>query len=110
MADDDHDEARAREDERRLSRSELLRKAGVGAAGVAIGGSTAGKAFGFAGPLKYKGRWLKGDLNILQWVHFVPAYDDWFDHTYIKQWGQKNDVQVNVDHINNTQIPARAAA
>ena len=24
---------------------------------------------------------LKGDLKILQWVHFVPAYDTWFDNT-----------------------------
>jgi multiple sugar transport system substrate-binding protein len=104
------DEIVTPEGEDRLSRRELLRKAGVGAVGLTAAGSAASKAFAFAGPMKYKGRWLKGDLNILQWVHFVPAYDQWFDGTYIKQWGEKNDVQVNVDHINNTQIPARAAA
>jgi multiple sugar transport system substrate-binding protein len=93
-----------------LTRRELLRRAGVGAAAVGVAGSGASKAFGFAGPHKFKGRWLKGDLSILQWVHFVPDYDTWFDKTWIVQWGQQNDVQVHVDHIANTQLDARAAA
>jgi len=91
-----------------LSRRTLLKRAGVGAAALGVGGATA--PYSFAGPLKYKGRWLKGDLNIIQWIHFVPDYDTWFDKTWITQWGQKNDVQVNVDHIANTQLSARAAA
>jgi multiple sugar transport system substrate-binding protein len=91
-----------------LSRRELLKRAGVGAATVGVGGSAA--PYAFAGPMKYKNKQLKGDLNIIQWIHFVPDYDTWFDKTWITQWGQKNDVQVNVDHINNTQLPARAAA
>jgi len=93
-----------------LTRRELLRRAGVGAAAVGAAGSGASKAFGFAGPHKYTGRWLKGNLSILQWVHFVPDYDTWFDKTWIVEWGQKNDVQVTVDHIANTQLDARAAA
>jgi len=94
----------------RYDRRELLRKGGVGALTVGLAGSTASKAFGFYGPLRFKGRWLKGDLTIIQWVHFVPAYDTWFDNTWCKQWGEKNDVQVKVDHILNTLLPARAAA
>src|SRR6266550_4245820 len=93
---------------RRLSRRELLKKAGVGAAAAGAAGATA--PFSFAGPMKFKGRWLKGDLSIIQWVHFVPAYDEWFDKTWVTQWGQKNDVQVNVEHINNTLLDTRAAA
>jgi multiple sugar transport system substrate-binding protein len=93
-----------------LSRRDLLRKAGVGAATVAVAGSGASKAFAFAGPHKHTGRWLSGNLSILQWVHFVPDYDTWFDNTWVKQWGQKNDVQVTVDHIANTQLDARAAS
>jgi len=93
-----------------LSRRELLRRAGVGAAAVGVAGSGASKAFAFAGPHRFKGRWLKGDLSILQWVHFVPDYDTWFDKTWIKNWGEQNDVQVSVDHIANTQLAARAAA
>ena len=43
-------------------------------------------------------------------MHFVPAYDKWLDNTYIKAWGQKNDCDVKIDHINNTELAARAAA
>ena len=91
-----------------LSRREFLKKAGAGA--VALGAAGAAAPFSFAGPLKYKGRWLSGNLSIIQWVHFVPAYDDWFDNTWVKQWGEKNDVQVQVEHINNTLLDARAAS
>jgi multiple sugar transport system substrate-binding protein len=90
--------------EQGLSRRELIKRAGAGAA--ALGAAP----YSFAGPLKFKGRDLKGDLSIIQWVHFVPAYDDWFDKTWVTQWGQSNDVQVNVEHINNTLLDTRAAA
>ena len=83
----------------RLDRKELLKRGAVGAA-----------PFAFAGPMKFKNKHLKGNLSIIQWIHFVPAFDDWFDNTWIKQWGEKNDVQVNVDHINNTLLDTRAAA
>jgi multiple sugar transport system substrate-binding protein len=94
--------------EGRYDRRELIRRAG--AAGISIG--VAGSGFGqaFYGPLRFKGRWLKGDLSIIQWAHFVPAYDKWFTETWAKNWGQKNDVQVKVDLILNTLLPARAAA
>ena len=92
----------------RYDRRELIRRAG--AAGISIG--VAGSGFGqaFYGPLRFKGRWLKGDLSIIQWAHFVPAYDKWFTDVWSKNWGQKNDVQVKVDLILNTLLPARAAA
>jgi multiple sugar transport system substrate-binding protein len=92
----------------RLTRRELLRKAGAGAVAIGVAGTAV--PYSFAGPLRYKGRDLKGDLTIIQWVHFVPAYDEWFDKTWCPQWGQKNDVQVNVEHINNTLLDTRAAA
>jgi multiple sugar transport system substrate-binding protein len=91
-----------------LSRRELLKKASAGAAALGVAG--AASPFSFAGPLRYAHRDLKGDLSIIQWVHFVPAYDDWFDNTWVKQWGQANDVQVSVEHINNTLLDTRAAA
>jgi multiple sugar transport system substrate-binding protein len=105
---DDHEPSERSETP--VSRRELLRRAGVGAAAIGVAGSGASKAFAFAGPHKHTGRLLSGDLKILQWVHFVPAYDQWFDNTWIKQWGQKNDVNVTVDHIVNTQLDARAAS
>ncbi|MBX6369181.1 MAG: twin-arginine translocation signal domain-containing protein [Rhodospirillales bacterium] len=49
-------------------------------------------------------------LKILQWSHFVPAYDKWFNNEYTKEWGKKNDTEVIVDNINLALIPSRAAA
>jgi len=48
-------------------------------------------------------------LKILQWSHFVPAYDKWFD-PWAKEWGTKNNVTVTVDHITYSDIPTRTAA
>src|SRR6516225_10247316 len=45
----------------------------------------------------------KKKLKILQWNHFVPGYDKWFNGEYIKQWGEKNDTEVTVDNVG---IPA----
>src|SRR5207302_9336030 len=89
-----------------LTRSAFLRRAGVAAASVAVGGSTAGRAF--AGPFRYRGRELGGSLSIVQWEHVVPAYDAWFDG-WAAAWGKANDVDVNVDHVDYTQLPALAA-
>ena len=49
-------------------------------------------------------------LKIVQWSHFVPAYDAWFDNEYTKRWGEKNDTEVIVDHIGIPAINSRAAA
>lgn len=92
----------------RLTRSELLRRAGVAAAAVAVGGGAV--PYAFAGPMKYTRRSLKGDLSIVQWTHFMPEYDIWFDGTWAKTWGEANDVQVSVDHVSNTRLPALAAS
>src|SRR5579885_3491818 len=48
-------------------------------------------------------------LSIVQWSHFVPAYDTWFDK-FAKDWGEKNKIAVTVDHIPVQNVPARAAA
>ncbi|MGN6572361.1 MAG: ABC transporter substrate-binding protein [Pseudolabrys sp.] len=48
-------------------------------------------------------------LSIVQWAHFVPEYDTWFDN-FAKEWGKKNNVAVTVDHIPVQNVPARAAA
>src|SRR6266516_3623809 len=84
----------------RLTRRDLLKR-GPGAVAA---------PYAFAGPMRFGKQQAKGQLSIIQWIHFVPAYDEWFDKTWVKQWGEKNDVQVKVDHINNTQLDATAAA
>jgi multiple sugar transport system substrate-binding protein len=96
------------EPKRSLSRRELLRRAGAGAAVVLYSG--AAPKTSVAGVPKFRHKELKNTLKIIQWRHFVPAYDTWFDNTYTKVWGRKNDTDVIVDHINLTDLPARAAS
>lgn len=52
---------------------------------------------------------LAGELKILQWSHFVPRYDEWFD-AFAKDWGARNGVKVTVDHIGLAEIRDRATA
>jgi ABC-type glycerol-3-phosphate transport system substrate-binding protein len=47
-------------------------------------------------------------LRIVQWSHFVPAYDAWFDGEYIKRWGEDHNVEVVVDHVPLVELPGRA--
>ena len=49
-------------------------------------------------------------LKILQWNHFVPGYDKWFNNEYVVQWGEKNDTKVIVDNIGLASLNSRAAA
>ncbi len=73
-------------------------------------GGLADKSFGFYGPLQFAHKQLAGELRIMQWAHFVPAYDQWLDNTYIKRWGEANDVEVKVDHINNALLYSTGAS
>lgn len=91
----------------RLTRSQVLRRAGTAAAAVAVGGATA--PYAFAGPLRYAGRWLAGDLSVVQWAHFVPRYSAWF-RSWAQAWGEQNDVEVSVDLETYTLLPELAAA
>ena len=73
-------------------------------------GALPDKALGFYGPLKYQHKQLSGELRIMTWAHFVPAYDTWLDGTYAKQWGEANDVEVKFDHINNALLVASGSS
>jgi len=86
----------------RPTRRQFLLSAGAGAAAFTLGSGWA--------PFIQRGA-LAADktLKILQWSHFVPPFDTWFDG-FAKDWGQKNGVDVVVDHIPHLEIPARAAA
>jgi multiple sugar transport system substrate-binding protein len=110
MADDSTDSTRAEEEVTggRTTRREILKKGAAGTLLIVYGGAVS-KASAASVP-KYRGRELAGTLRIIQWSHFVPAYDRWFDNVYVKRWGQANDTEVIVDHINQADIPARAAA
>jgi multiple sugar transport system substrate-binding protein len=71
--------------------------------------AAAGTAPMISAPLVSKALAADTSLSILQWAHFVPEYDTWFDQ-FAKQWGEKNNIAVTVDHIPVQNIPARAAA
>jgi multiple sugar transport system substrate-binding protein len=90
-----------------LTRRDVIRR-GVGGFLIVYGGALPKVAA--AGVPKYQHKELKNTLKIIQWSHFVPAYDVWFDKTYTKNWGAKHDCDVQVDHINLAQLPARAQA
>lgn len=50
------------------------------------------------------------ELKILQWSHFVPQYDTWFD-PFAQAWGEANGVEVTVDHVNIADLaPSLSAA
>jgi multiple sugar transport system substrate-binding protein len=84
-----------------VSRRDFVKIAGAGAIAAGVG-----PAFLFPERAAAQQKTLK----ILQWSHFVPAWDEWFNKTYTVQWGQKNNTQVTVDNINLTQLNARAAS
>lgn len=44
------------------------------------------------------------ELRILQWEHFVPAYDLWFDE-FARTWGEQVGVDVTIDHIDISELP-----
>ncbi|MBT7072272.1 MAG: carbohydrate ABC transporter substrate-binding protein [Anaerolineae bacterium] len=49
-------------------------------------------------------------LRILQWNHFIPEFDVWFNQVYVKEWGEKNNTRVIVDNVGMTSLHSRAAA
>lgn len=69
-------------------------------------------AAGFTSAFLFPNRALaqQKTLKIMQWSHFVPGYDKWFDGTFTKEWGARNNTTVTVDHISTAEINARAAA
>ncbi len=88
---------------KKITRRDFVKKAGVGAAGLAIGSSVLDLNKVFA---QTSGR---RTLRLLQWSHFVPRYDKWFD-PYAKAWGEKHNVDVTVDHISLSDLRSTFAA
>ncbi|MEO8585593.1 MAG: carbohydrate ABC transporter substrate-binding protein, partial [Acidobacteriota bacterium] len=77
---------------------------------LAGGGALAAGAVGPAFLFPQRAEAQMKTLKIIQWSHFVPAWDTWFNGTYIKEWGAKNNTNVIVDNINLVDLPARAAS
>ena len=88
---------------RKLSRRDFVRDAGVALAAGAIPSFACSRKERQPAP-------SRKTLKILQWSHFIPAYDRWFDGVYTKEWGEKNGIEVTVDHMASTEVAARGAA
>ena len=86
----------------RITRRRFLKTSGLTLA-------AAGTAPLLSAPFVSKALAADKSLTIVQWAHFVPAYDTWFDK-FAKDWGDKNKIAVTVDHVPVQNIPARAAA
>jgi multiple sugar transport system substrate-binding protein len=86
---------------RGMTRRDFVKVTGTGALAAGVGGN-------FLFPARAAAQ--QKTLKIVQWSHFVPGYDKWFDNTYTKEWGAKNNTNVVVDHIAIGEINARAAS
>jgi multiple sugar transport system substrate-binding protein len=86
---------------RGLTRRDFVKVTGTGALAAGVGAN-------FLFPERAAAQ--QKTLKILQWSHFVPAWDTWFNGTYTKEWGQKNNTNVIVDNIGVVDLPARGAA
>jgi multiple sugar transport system substrate-binding protein len=49
-------------------------------------------------------------LRIAQWNHYVAGYDEWWDQDYTRAWGDRNGIEVVVDHFDINQAVAHAEA
>jgi multiple sugar transport system substrate-binding protein len=47
-------------------------------------------------------------LRIAQWAHFVDGYDEWLDRKFAREWGERNEVTVEIDHLSIAELRARA--
>jgi multiple sugar transport system substrate-binding protein len=88
---------------RRFTRRQFMKATGAALAAGAL------PALSCARPEK-KGSAARKTLRILQWSHFVPRYDAWFDKVYVKEWGAKHGTDVIVDHMAATEVNARGAS
>jgi multiple sugar transport system substrate-binding protein len=71
-----------------VSRRDFIKAAGAGAIAAGLGANIIIPGRAHAGSKK---------LKIFTRSHWMPSYDEWFD-TYAKEWGEKNNTEVIVDH------------
>lgn len=83
---------------RTISRRRFMRNTAIGAVGLTFG----------PGLLRSWAQEPK-TLKLLQWSHFVPSYDTWFNQ-YCQSWGARNNVKVIVDRISLSDLKSTFAA
>jgi len=82
-----------------ISRRRFIKNVGIGTVGLSLA----------PGLLKSVSAQNRKTLKLLQWSHFVPSYDTWFDR-YCRDWGDKHSVNVVVDHISLSDLKSTFAA
>jgi len=85
---------------------QITRRYFVQIAATRVVGTAAGPFFVFP----ERARAQQKSLKILQWSHFVPGFDKWFDGVFAKQWGQDHNVNISVDHVTARDVNTRGAA
>lgn len=95
---------------KKLSRRDFVKGAGVALAAGAIPAAACRREDPGAPSGGKQAAPARRTLKILQWSHFIPAFDKWFDGVYTKQWGERNSTNVTVDHMASTEVAARGAA
>ncbi|MEE8303344.1 MAG: ABC transporter substrate-binding protein [Candidatus Tectomicrobia bacterium] len=76
----------------------------------AVGSTALAAGIGANGLLPGSARAEQKTLQILQWNHFVPGFDAWFNNTYVKEWGERNNTKVIVRNVGMSSLHSRAAA
>jgi multiple sugar transport system substrate-binding protein len=97
-----------------FTRRDFLRLAAGGTTLLAAGagcnsGSKTAKSKGGAATATTASKGTR-PLRIAQWSHYVAGYDQWWDQNYTRQWGERNGIEVTVDHFDINQLPAHAEA
>jgi multiple sugar transport system substrate-binding protein len=49
-------------------------------------------------------------LKVVQWKHFVPDYDKWFNDVFVKEFGDAHKCRVEVDYVATADLPTAIAA
>jgi multiple sugar transport system substrate-binding protein len=86
-----------------------LRNAGIAGMGAVIGAKAASTGAATLVQSTPTVNLQGTSLSILQWQHFVPAFDEWFP-TFLNEWATANGVSATLDQINTADIPAAFAA
>jgi multiple sugar transport system substrate-binding protein len=84
-----------------ISRRDFIKAAGAGVVAAGLGANIITSGMAHSGMKK---------LKIIQWGHWVPPFDKWFDNTYLKDWGRKNATEVTVEHVPYVGLTDRAVA
>ena len=81
-----------------ITRRRLLAGSGTAISALSVGMSP------------HRARAQRKTLRIMQWRHFIPTYDPWFNETFAKEWGERNDVDVIIDNVGFADLTPRALA